>query len=82
MARRIPSNNCDKLKAAGLDSSRQLQLDRRSFSTGTLVAGTSALVGAGADTTAQEEPEVIVVDDFKRNDTFYHGDMWESLNPG
>ena len=71
MAQRIPSNNSDKLNAAGLDGNGELQLDRRSFNAGTLVAGTSALVGTGADTAAQEEPEVIVVDDFKRNDTFY-----------
>ena len=26
--------------------------------------------------------ELVVIDDFQRADTFYHGDGWESLNPG
>ena len=26
--------------------------------------------------------DAVLVDDFQRDDTFYHGDGWESLNPG
>ena len=66
-----PASNCANLR-----------LNRRSFNTGTLAVGTSAIVGPAASLSGQDEPEVIVIDDFDRTDTFYHGDMWESLNPG
>ena len=56
-------------------------MDRRSF---LKTSATVALVAAGESTsTARAASERLqVVDDFDRSDSLYHGDGWESLNPG
>jgi len=54
-------------------------LSRRAFTRGS-VASLAAAALAGQSASAQQGE--LVVDDFDRSDSFYHGDDWESLNPG
>ncbi|UCD28462.1 MAG: hypothetical protein JSV03_15480 [Planctomycetota bacterium] len=54
---------------------------KRRFSILTILAASmSAMDLAGAST--EREQSWITVDDFNRADSLYHGDGWESLNPG
>ena len=72
-------------------------VSRRKFHEAALVAatGVGALHQASQSTRAQDAAaqkddllgeniagELVVIDDFQRGDTFYHGNGWESLNPG
>ena len=72
-------------------------VSRRKFHETALVAatGVTALNQSSQQATAQKAAtqkdvllseniggELVVIDDFQRADTFYHGDGWESLNPG
>lgn len=59
-------------------------VDRRDFLKGSMAAaavGGTMLHSAGEVSSAYERAFVIV-DDFDRPDSLYHGDGWESLNPG
>jgi hypothetical protein len=53
-------------------------LTRRDFTRASVASLASAALAGQAD--AQQR--AILVDDFRRRDSFYHGDGWESLNPG
>ena len=55
------------------------KLNRRDF--GKASAATAAALALGSPAPAAAG-ETVVVDDFQRPDSFYHGDDWESLNPG
>ena len=55
------------------------QVNRREFAKLSVAAAASAAVGADA---GAQSNGTRVVDDFGRADSFYHGDGWESLNPG
>ncbi len=72
-------------------------VSRRAFHETALVAATgmTTLNHASSQVCGQDTPsdkkvslgeniagELLVVDDFQKADTFYHGDGWESLNPG
>ena len=53
-------------------------LSRRDFARASVVSLASTVL-AGRGTAQQRD---VVVDDFNRPNSFYHGDSWESLNPG
>jgi hypothetical protein len=55
------------------------KLNRRDFAKTS--AATAAALALGSPAPAAPG-ETVVVDDFQRPDSFYHGDDWESLNPG
>lgn len=61
-------------------------LNRRQFHTqaAAMASGVAALSTAKAAASPSDAigGNAILVDDFQRKDTFYHGDGWESLNPG
>lgn len=56
-------------------------MDRRDF---LKASATAALIAAGESRANAESrgATMVVVDDFSRPDSLYHGDGWESLNPG
>lgn len=53
--------------------------NRRDFLKGSIVA---AVTGPAFLVEKSERQDEILVDDFNRPDGFYHGDGWESINPG
>ena len=56
-------------------------MDRRQF---LQVSASAALLAAGESASSANAiaSEMQVIDDFERPDSLYHGDRWESLNPG
>ena len=54
-----------------------MQLDRRTFIKASSAVGLTSGIQAQKKGTSWK-----LVDDFKRENTLYHGDDWESLNPG
>jgi hypothetical protein len=56
-------------------------IERREF---LKLSAAAALLAVGGDSTAADivASEMTIVDDFARDDSLYHGDDWESLNPG
>lgn len=56
-------------------------MDRRDF---LKASATAALLAAGESNATAEatRDRMVLVDDFDRADSLYHGDDWESLNPG
>lgn len=63
------------------DIIRQSDIERREF---LKLSTAAALLAAGGVASADgvTAVEMTVVDDFTRDDSLYHGDAWESLNPG
>lgn len=57
-----------------------MEMDRRNFLKLSLAAGAAGMVQP--PWRAQHAGAFGVVDDFSRSDAYYHGDGWESLNPG
>jgi hypothetical protein len=62
-------------------SDRSSNLERREF---LKLSAAAALLAMVSDTASAEvvASEMTIVDDFARDDLLYHGDDWESLNPG
>ncbi len=60
---------------------RSSNLERREF---LKLSAAAALLAMVSDTASAEvvASEMTIVDDFARDDLLYHGDDWESLNPG
>jgi hypothetical protein len=61
------------------EHSAQGNLSRRAFTHGSVASLAAAALAAGP---AKAQQRQTVVDDFDRSDSFYHGDGWQSLNPG
>ncbi len=59
-------------------------LTRRDFTRASVasLASVTSLASAALAGQADAQQIPLVVDDFRRPDSFYHGDGWESLNPG
>lgn len=57
-------------------------VNRRDFLKASVV--TAAVTGSGIAPTvaSRADPTPVVIDEFDRADSLYHGDGWESLNPG
>src|SRR5262249_11087478 len=59
------------------------EVDRRDFLHLSAAGATAAMAGsAGLAPAGQDGSFPVLVDDFRRADSLYHGDGWESLNPG
>lgn len=57
-------------------------LDRRDFLKLAAAAGTLATGTSESFADVDQPAGTLIVDDFQRGDSLYHGDGWESLNPG
>ena len=55
-----------------------MKLDRRSF----IKVSSAASITSGLSASSLKDEKLHLLDSFERADSLYHGDAWESINPG